>query len=287
MRRTIYWKWESDDFPLGMDETGNGPSVVLLPALSSISTRAEMLPLFDRMSSSFHVATVDWPGFGDRERPCEDWSPEVLTTFLNWFLSEIVLPPHTVVAAGRAATYALHQAVYSRGTIGRLVLISSTWRGPLPTMMGDEGHWFARVRAAINQPVMAPLLYRLNVNRLVISKMARGHVYSDPSWLTGDRLLAKVAAARAKDARYGSARFVTGALDRIGNRTAFLDLAKRANVPILVIYGGDSPPKSRAEMEALADLPNVKMERLPIGKLAIHEELPDIVASTMMPVLNA
>ena len=40
-------------------------------------------------------------------------------------------------------------------------------------------------------------------------------------------------------------------------------------------------------MEALADLPNVKMERLPIGKLAIQEELPDIVASTMMPVLNA
>jgi len=40
-------------------------------------------------------------------------------------------------------------------------------------------------------------------------------------------------------------------------------------------------------MEALADLPNVKMERLPIGKLAIHEELPDIVAGTMMPVLNA
>jgi pimeloyl-ACP methyl ester carboxylesterase len=144
-------------------------------------------------------------------------------------------------------------------------------------MMGSERLWFARIRAAIDHPVMGPLLYRLNVNRLVISKMARGHVYSDPSWLTGDRLLAKVATARAKGARYGSARFITGALDRVGNRTAFLDLAKRANVPILVIHEGDTPPKSHAEMEALADLPSVKVERLPIGKLAIHEELPDIV----------
>jgi len=41
-----------------MDEAGNGSSVVLLPALSSISTREEMLPLLDRLSSQFRVSTV-------------------------------------------------------------------------------------------------------------------------------------------------------------------------------------------------------------------------------------
>jgi pimeloyl-ACP methyl ester carboxylesterase len=271
MTRTIYWKWESDDFPLGMDEPGDGPSVVVLPALSSISTREEMLPLSDRLSSSFHVATIDWPGFGDRERPFEDWSPDVLTMFLNWLLSEIVLLRDTIVAAGHAATYALYQAVSSRGTIGRLVLISPTWRGQLPTMRGGERPFFALIRAAIDHRVISPLLYRLNVNRLVVSKMARGHLYNDPSWLTGDRLLANVAVARARGARDGSVRFVTGALDRVGNRAAFPNLAKRTNVPILVIHGDDTPPKSRAEMEALADLPNVKVTRLPIGKLAIQK----------------
>jgi hypothetical protein len=36
LERTIHWKWERGEIALGMDEGGNGPSVVLLPALSSI-----------------------------------------------------------------------------------------------------------------------------------------------------------------------------------------------------------------------------------------------------------
>jgi pimeloyl-ACP methyl ester carboxylesterase len=157
-----------------MDEAGKGPSVVLLPALSSISTRQEMLPLLDRLSSQFRVSTVDWPGFGEVARPREDWSPDLLSAFLDWFLSEIALPPHAIVAAGHAATYALHHAVHRPGTVNRLALTAPTWRGPLPTMMDGERRWFARVRAVIDAPVIGPLVYRLNVSRFVISRMARG-----------------------------------------------------------------------------------------------------------------
>jgi pimeloyl-ACP methyl ester carboxylesterase len=269
-----------------MDEAGTGPSVVLLPALSSISTRQEMLPLLDRLSSQFRVSTVDWPGFGEVARPREDWSPDLLSAFLDWFLSEIALPPHAIVAAGHAATYALHHAVHRPGTVNRLALIAPTWRGPLPTMMDGARQWFARVRAVIDAPVIGPLLYRLNVSGFVVSRMARGHVYSDPAWLTGDRLVEKLAVTRTEGARYGSVRFVTGALDRIDTRAAFLDLARRANAPVLVIYGADTPRKSRAEMEALRDVPNVRLNQLSAGKLAVHEELPDAVAGTIEPFLN-
>jgi pimeloyl-ACP methyl ester carboxylesterase len=285
MRRTINWQRESGDIILGVDQGGNGTSVVLLPALSSISTREEMGPLFERLSLQSHVITVDWPGFGDLPRPREDWSPEILSSFLNWFLNEIVTPPHAVVAAGHAATYALHQAVYHPGTIERLVLIAPTWRGPLPTMMAGERRWFAHVRAAIDHPVLGPPLYRMNVSRFVISKMARGHVYSDAGWLTGERMDKKLTVTRARGARHGSVRFVTGALDRVDSRVAFLDLARRAAIPILVIYGNDTPRKSRAEIEALAGIPNVKIEQLPTGKLAIHEELADAVAAAIEPFL--
>ena len=283
MRRTIRWKGNSEII-LGMDEAGTGPSVVLLPALSSISTRQEMLPLLDRLSSQFRVSTVDWPGFGEVARPREDWS--LLSAFLDWFLSEIALPPHAIVAAGHAATYALHHAVHRPGTVNRLALIAPTWRGPLPTMMDGARQWFARVRAVIDAPVIGPLLYRLNVSGFVVSRMARGHVYSDPAWLTIDRLVEKLAVTRTEGARYGSVRFVTGALDRIDTRAAFLDLARRANAPVLVIYGADTPRKSRAEMEALRDVPNVRLNQLSAGKLAVHEELPDAVAGTIEPFLN-
>jgi pimeloyl-ACP methyl ester carboxylesterase len=118
----------------------------------------------------------------------------------------------------------------------------------------------------------------MNVTQFVILRMARGHVYDDPAWLSGQRLSAKVAITRTQGAKYGGVRFVTGALDRVESRASFLDLARRANVPILVLYGDKTPRKSRAEMEALAEIPGVRTERLPRGKLAIHEEFADSVA---------
>jgi hypothetical protein len=59
MERRIDCRWEGATVTLGMDGAGSGSSVVLLPALSSVSTLAEMRPLFDRLASNFHVTTVD------------------------------------------------------------------------------------------------------------------------------------------------------------------------------------------------------------------------------------
>ena len=47
-----------------------------------------------------------------------------------------------------------------------------------------------------------------------------------------------------------------------------------------------TPPKSRAEMEALAALPNVEAAVLPAGKLAVHEEFPDAVADAIKSFLS-
>jgi pimeloyl-ACP methyl ester carboxylesterase len=284
--RTIRYTWKDIVTTVGMDEAGSGPSVVLLPALSSISTRAEMRPLFETLAPDFRVSTVDWPGFGDLVRLRTDWSPTILSGFLDWFLSEIVAPPHVVLAAGHAASYALYQAAHRRGTIERLVLIAPTWRGPLPTMMGGQRSWFAHIRVVVDHWGIGPLLYRLNMSRFVVTRMAREHVYQDPGWLSGDRLKAKLAVTGTPGARHASVRFISGALDRIESRAAFLDLARRADPPILVIYGDQTPPRSRAEMEALAEVPGAELKLLPHGKLSIHEEFPASVAGTVKSFLS-
>ena len=140
--------WKGTEVALGMDDAGKGPTAVLLLALSSISTREEMRPLLDRqLAPCFRVVTVDWPGFGGQARPEIDWTPQAFSAFLDWFLSEIVPPPYSMVAAGHAAGYALQHAASKPGTIERLALIAPTWRGPFPTMMGGQRPWFARVRA--------------------------------------------------------------------------------------------------------------------------------------------
>jgi len=178
---------------------------------------------------------------------------------------EIVAPPHIVVAAGHAASYALYQAAHRHGTIERLVLIAPTWRGPLPTVMGGQRPWFARVRVVADHRGIGPLLYRLNMSRFIVTRMAREHVYEDPNWLSGDRLSAKLAVTRIPGARHASVRFVSGALDRVASRAAFLELARQADLPMLVIYGDQTPPRSRAEMEALAEVPGAELKLLPHG----------------------
>src|SRR5262249_9449451 len=95
----------------------------------------------------------------------------------------------------------------------------------------------------------------------------------------------KRAVVRAPGARFASVRFVTGRLDPLASRDAFLDLARRAAAAILLIYGAETPPKSRAEMEALAAVPGVRTARLPQGKLAVHEEFPEATFNAIAPFL--
>ncbi|TIX93109.1 alpha/beta hydrolase [Rhizobium sp. P44RR-XXIV] len=261
---------------VAMTVTGSGPSILLLPALSSISTREEMAGLAQHLAQDFRVHTVDWPGFGTVPRPRAEWTSDILSAFFGRIMNE--LRPQVVVAAGHAASYAVYHLARHQEALQGLVLIAPTWRGPLPTMMGGQRAWFGRIRAAVDSPIMGPMLYAANVSSFVVKRMVREHVYSDASWLSDERLREKMAVARGKGARHASVRFVTGALDRFPDREAFLEDIRAISCPILMIYGAETPRRSRAEMEALADLPNVESERLEFGKLSIHEEFPDRVA---------
>jgi hypothetical protein len=153
-------------------------------------------------------------------------------------------------------------------------------------MMDGQRPLFDRICRLVDLPIIGPLLYRLNVNRLVVRYMAAGHVYTNPAWLHGQRLREKLAVTRPSGARFSSVRFVTGKLDPLATRTEFLDVAQRSPVPMLLVYGAQAPSRSRAEMEALASVPSIRTAMLPLGKLSVHEEFPDLVAEAIKPFLS-
>jgi pimeloyl-ACP methyl ester carboxylesterase len=281
--RQLTWRLDGKAIGLGCDWSGQGPKVLLLPALSSISTRHEMGPLQERLSANYHTVAADWPGFGDQPRPPCDWQPVIYASFLTYLIDSL-RPLHAVIAAGHAATFALAHGYGYPQAFGRLVLIAPTWRGPLPTMMNGHRPWFDFMCQLVDLPIIGPLLYRLNVNRLVIRYMAAGHVYTDVRWLQDERLRQKLAVTRSPGARFSSVRFVTGKLDPLATRTEFLDLA-RSPVPALMVYGAQTPSRSRAEMGALASVPSIRSVMLPLGKLSVHEEFPDSVAEAIKPFL--
>lgn len=260
-------------------ELGQGRPLLMLPALSSISTREEMRPLAERLGAGFRVLVPDWPGFGRAPAPARAWCPDDLRGFLANLVAERFSVPVPVLAAGHAAAYALDLAASHPGTVARVALVAPTWRGPLPTVVQGYRGWQAGLRRLVGAPLVGPLVYRLNVNRPVVRMMMKEHVLADPTSLTPERLAAKVEVTRRRNARFASAAFVTGGLDLVRSREAFHDLLRRAKVPILTVWGPETPARSRAEMEALAALPDVAITPLPRGALGVYEEHPAEVAA--------
>jgi pimeloyl-ACP methyl ester carboxylesterase len=283
---TLDWNWHGANIRLDADSSGTGPQLLLLPALSSISTRHEMRPLAELLARQYSTVCVDWPGFGARARPRVDWTPDAYSAFLEFVLTSVVPHPHAIISAGHAASYVLKYAASAPPVAARLVLIAPTWRGPLPTMLDRRPPFLERLCRLVDLPGIGPLVYRLNVNQFMMRHMAAGHVYTEPAFLTGERLRQKLDVVRAPGARFASVRFVTGRLDPLDSRDELLALAGCTRVPTLLLYGAETPPRSRAEMAALAAVSGIRSAVLPRGKLSVHEEFPGMTFEAMAPFLR-
>jgi pimeloyl-ACP methyl ester carboxylesterase len=281
------WRWRGT--PVAIEYEISGPAdadpVLLLPAMSTVSTRTELTALANRLESRRRVI-ADWPGFGDTARPPLDYDRDLCRGFLEALVAhlgaELGRPSFPVIACGHAAGYAVDLGARQPSTFTHLVLIAPTWRGPLPTMMGGRKPIQERIRRLIHAPVVGELIYRLNVSRPIVRMMYRRHVFGDPAFLSDDLLSERMRVTRRPGARFGSACFVTGALDPFDDRAAFLAAARRIRRPILMLYGPDTPPRSRAEMDALAALPGVESRLLPRGSLGMAEEL----AADLAPLID-
>ena len=266
--------------PTPCDAIGDGPRALLLPALSTISARSEMRDLAKDLGRDYRCLVPDWPGFGDRPRARLPLDPDTLHAFLDAWLAAVPGPYALGVAAGHAAGYLAAAARRHPNTFGRLVLAAPTWRGPLPTAMPGRARWFPRIRRAVEAPLLGDALYRLNVSGPVIGRMLRAHVYADPARVTPALVRAKAAVTRQRNGRFGTAAFVTGGLDPVGSRAAFLALFGAGLPPALVLRPDRAPRRSGAEMDALVASGLVAGVPVP-GALSPHEEYPGAVAAAI------
>jgi pimeloyl-ACP methyl ester carboxylesterase len=274
--------------PAALDIVGLwGPDALLLPALSSISARAEMHPLARRLAARFRCIIPDWPGFGDHPREAASLSPDAMRRFLDEFIGQNVRPPAVGIAAGHAAAYLVQAAPDHPGRLSHLVLIAPTWRGPLPTMLGETHRGLCgAIRRVVEWPVAGEVLYRLNVSRPVVASMLRSHVYADARKVTPAVIAAKQAITRHPRARFATAAFVTGALDPVRSRDEFLHLFETGLPPTLMLRPRNARPRSAAEMDALSATGRVTTVTT-AGALAAHEEEPEAAALAIGDFLTA
>ncbi|NEP54560.1 MAG: alpha/beta hydrolase, partial [Moorea sp. SIO3C2] len=126
------WTYQGQTVTLAYETLGSGPTVLLLPAFSTVSTRAELAQIAQVLAAQFRVLALDWLGFGDSERPACTYERPLYQALLQDFVQDCCPQPAGILAAGHGAGYALHLAQNQPGT--KLLLVAPTWKGPLQAM---------------------------------------------------------------------------------------------------------------------------------------------------------
>ncbi|MFM6283087.1 MAG: alpha/beta fold hydrolase, partial [Dolichospermum sp.] len=206
------WQWENQELRIVYETIGQGSAILLLPAFSSVSTRAEMAELAKLLAPHFQVTVIDWPGFGDSSRLGLDYRPVIYQQFLADFVKSVFNTTFSVIGAGHAAGYILELAFKEPQILNKVVLIAPTWRGPLPTM-GASQEIATMVRGIIRFPIIGQFLYKLNTTPSFLKWMYTRHVFSNADKLTPDFIANKWQTTQQTGARFASAAFVTGNID--------------------------------------------------------------------------
>lgn len=284
--REYHWSWKNKTVSVIYEVLGEGQPVLLLPAFSSVSTRDEMRGLAEQLGQQYQVVILDWPGFGQSARPAFNYQPALYRAFLKDFVRSIFVEPVVVVAAGHAAGYVMELAQRQPPAWAWVVLVAPTWRGPLPTAMGEHRWFYGFLRFLVKLPILGQVLYWLNTLPPFLRFMLRRHVFAEKKHVTSGLMAQKQRSAKQQGARHASVAFVTGALDPVQKRSEFVDYFQPLPpVPVLLVIGEQTPRKSLAEMEFLAHFTAAQVHRMP-GSLGLHEEYPEQLAEGILPFLR-
>ncbi|MEM1370374.1 MAG: hypothetical protein AAGG02_20705 [Cyanobacteria bacterium P01_H01_bin.15] len=133
-------------------------------------------------------------------------------------------------------------------------------------------------------------MYNLNTHPAFLKWMYQRHVFVDHSRLTPTFIQQRHQITQRPGARFAPAAFVTAALDPMRDRKEWLKVASAvvgdSRSSIQVILADKAPPQSKAEMEALAALPDVQSAHLP-GSLGLYEEYGEEVGAIALDYFHA
>ncbi len=264
------WTYQGQTVTITYETLGAGPTVLLLPAFSTVSTRAELAQSAQVLVAQFQVIALDWPGFGDSERPAFTYERSLYQALLKDFVQNCCPQPAGILAAGHGAGYALHLAQNQSGI--RLLLVAPTWKGPLRAMGAPT--WLATgLRNLVGLPIVGSALYGANTHPAFLKWMYQRHVFVDEARLTPTFIQQRHRITQQPGARFAPAAFVTAALDPMRDRTEWLQVATAVTAAssVRVILADQAPPQSKAEMQALSELPGIQTDTLP-GSLGLYEE---------------
>ena len=258
----------------------DAPMLLLLPALSTVSSRGEWRNFADSIQDKYQIISFDWPGFGDSDRPKLKYNIDILRSALSAifdYLKQYKQENLTVMAAGHSACVVLSLADDYSEKWEQLILVAPTWRGPLPSMSSWHPKYFGWLRQIVSCPIIGPILYYINTSRGILKYMLRRHVWCDIELLTPKEIHEQQKLSRQPGARFASVSFVSGGFDPSGERSWWLKKIRHLRCRLQVVVAMEAPARSKREMQILAEHAQQFLQIN--GRLGLHQEFGKILSS--------
>jgi pimeloyl-ACP methyl ester carboxylesterase len=277
-----YYKWKRGYIFYKVLGAPEAPPLLLLHSPELAASAYEMRKILEPLAQHYRVYAPDLIGFGFSDRPAIDYSAETYMTLCRDFLTDVVKQPATLVASRISCNYAVGTAATSPDLCERLVLLSpvalermqvrASLLPALDTEIPFRNVWQQLLQTAPAKWLLFPMLSTRFALRSVLAK--QHGLISDAD------LDYYYAASHQIGAQHASMALLAGKLERdVSQQLAMLQQST------LVIWGdrGLNDARHIASQQDLSWMKShTRLALLPDTGLAVHEERPETVITTIL-----
>jgi pimeloyl-ACP methyl ester carboxylesterase len=243
---------------------GQGRPLVFLHSINAVASAHEMRPLvrqFQRQTAR-PLYALEWIGFGHSDRPDISYTPELMESQLQHFLSRVVHHEGgaDVVGLSLGATYAAEVARRRPDLVRSLVAIEPSGLGKEPEEIGQG--W---AHLLFTLPGVQRAFFERLTTPEALQRFARQNLFTDDFGVPAEYVEYGVETARIEGAARPLDEFLNGRLFPRDAHESFL----RMRQPLLIVHGTvtERRMESYTELPELAERPNVETFTLPTGAL--------------------
>ena len=135
---------------ISYEEAGSGKDVVLLHGWGQ--NKEMMSYIFNHLKESFHVVSLDFPGFGESEDPKEVWTMDDYEAVFSEFLKELNINNPILIGHSFGCRVAIRYAAHNQANVHKMCLTGAAGIKPkrgldyqIKTKAYKAGKWFLKV----------------------------------------------------------------------------------------------------------------------------------------------
>lgn len=239
-------------------EAGAGPPLVLLHGTAIDSATLSYGPSLAALARHHHVMALDWPGYGDSERPRVDMTMLEYVALLEAFLDAKGLSSAHLAGFSMGGAVALGLALRAPQRVQTLTLMASYGldsRAPVP-LVG----YIALRAPKLSAGVSWGMRRSRRLTRLVLTRI----VFSNPRLVTDDLVEAVHEQLKAPEAERSFVAWLRGELRPFRLGTSYEAQLPAVAVPTLLIHGrNDRVVSWRKAARASQLVPGARLEVVP------------------------